>query len=168
MGQLLLVLAAYGFVATILVAIRGFRREGSWISPERRLRWLALPLVAAIVVIVHLAYLRLLPRGPLAWPGADKLIHFLLFGLAAFGIDLWLGLRHLRLGRLRVPLALLLTFAAAGVEEAAQVFSAARNADPLDLLADLLGMIAVVACGRIALARAQSRSASRYSANDCR
>jgi polysaccharide biosynthesis protein VpsQ len=127
------------------------------------LRWLFWPMLALVVLITVLAYLRRLPgglrrsaaplAGLLAIRGFDKVAHLILFGLLTFFFDLWLRGRDLRLSRLRLPLAPCVLFAAAATEEALQSLSPARTAELLDLTCDLLGMLLAVALSRWLLRR---------------
>lgn len=108
-------------------------------------RWLLWPQLALVVIISQLAYLGLLPRG---WSGglggADKLLHFLLFGSLALTLHLWLRRRQVALGRLMLPLAAVIVVVAAALEEGAQLLSSNRSSDPLDLLCDLVGVAVFV------------------------
>jgi VanZ family protein len=90
-----------------------------------------------MALITLLAYLGQLPRAPLSWPHADKVLHFALFGLAVFWLNLWLGGRTVR----RLPLALLIVFSCALAEELAQSLSPLRSLELLDLASDLAGMV---------------------------
>lgn len=111
-----------------------FVRSAAW---ERRLGWLLWPQLALMALITLLAYLGQLPRSPLEWPYADKVIHFALFGLAVFWLNLWLGGRTVK----RLPLALLIAFSCALLEELAQSLSPLRSLELLDLASDLAGMV---------------------------
>jgi hypothetical protein len=113
------------------------------------LRWLLWPQLALVLLVSGLAYLDALPfRALLQWPGADKLAHAVLFGLLALTLDLWLRHRDLRLGRFRLPWAVVLLAGVAGIEEALQSLCAWRTADPLDFACDLAGMVLLVTAGR--------------------
>ena len=122
--------AAHGLLA------RGERGLG-------RLRWLLWPQVGLVAVVSLAAWLGLL-RGGVPLPLTDKSCHFLLFG----GIAFWLALGWEAPGRARgpargprgLPLAVLLPFGLALVEEALQGLSAVRTFDLLDLSCDLAGM----------------------------
>lgn len=110
----------------------------------RRLRWLLAPQLALVVVISALASLGGLDpaRIPLLrLPFIDKVLHFVLFGAAAFFAHFAAGGRALRLGGLRLPVAVAAPFAFACVEEILQGASAHRTFDLLDLACDLAGMI---------------------------
>ena len=128
----------------LLGAAVGAAFHGLWLQPgvalERRLRWLLWPQAALMVIITTLAYLDLLPVS-LAFPHADKLMHFLLFGMAAFWLHLWLGGRSLALGPVRLPLAVIIAFACALPEELAQSLSSIRSLEGLDIISDLAGML---------------------------
>ena len=64
-----------------------------------------------------------------------------MFGLLAFGAHFATRGRQLRVGRLRLPVAVLLPLAGAMLEEGLQSLSPHRTADIFDLLADLGGML---------------------------
>jgi VanZ family protein len=145
-------LAGAGALAlTAVVGIRGLLTRPA--SLARRLGWLFWPMLALDGFITELAYLRLLPSSLLHAPGIDKVAHLVLFGTLVFFLDLWLRGRDLRLARLHLPLALLLVLAGASIEESLQSLSPARNADLLDLLSDLLGMVLATALSRRILQR---------------
>ena len=77
-----------------------------------------------------------------AWPNADKMLHFLLFGLVAFWLNLWTGGRMLRVrGRSLLPIAVLVPFVFALSEESVQVFSPLRTASMIGLAADGAGLL---------------------------
>ena len=113
-------------------------------------RWLLWPQLAAVVVVSQMAYLSLLPRRPLAWPGVDKVLHFTLFGLAAFWLHQWLsvgGAMPARPWHDRALLAasVLAPFSLAAIEEALQGLSPVRTASLTDLASDLAGMLVFAA-----------------------
>ena len=110
-------------------------------SNQLRWRWLLWPQVGVVAVITQMAYLDILPLRLLAWPMADKVFHFILFGLVVFWLSLWLEGRMLQLGRWFIPLALLLPLLIASVEEVAQHWSPLRTASLKDWLSDLAGML---------------------------
>ena len=117
---------------------------------QRRLRWLLWPQLALVLLVSLLAYLHLLPSW-FAFPYADKLMHFLLFGMLAFWLHLWLGGRVL----FRMPLALLITFGCALPEELAQGLSPVRSLEALDLLCDLAGILTFVWLGTKLMGRSK-------------
>jgi hypothetical protein len=107
-----------------------------------RVRWLLWPQLALAVVVTEMAYLGILPLGLLAWPMADKVLHFVLIGSVAFWLNLWWHGRRVTLSqRVVVPLALLAPFSVAMAEEAFQALSPLRTASLVDLSADLLGLV---------------------------
>ncbi|MCA9621845.1 MAG: VanZ family protein [Myxococcales bacterium] len=113
------------------------------------MRWgLGLHLGAALTIVAA-AYLGLLPIAiQRLHVHADKVLHFLIIGGVAFWlVGVWDDAR-LTLGSLRLPLAVLVPLSIAGIEEMLQTFSPRRNADPLDFLADLLGLVAFYLVGR--------------------
>ena len=125
--------------------------HGLWLGVDRtlagRLRWVLWPQLALVAIITEVAYLGLLPRWSGGLPHADKLLHFLLFGLLAFLVHLWLRGRRVALGRVALPLALPLVLVPAALEELAQLLSRSRSADVTDLLCDLAGMLLFVWLG---------------------
>ncbi|MCA9704700.1 MAG: VanZ family protein [Myxococcales bacterium] len=128
-----------------------------------RLRWLLWPQLGLVLAITLVAYTGAFAHGGAAWlrlPGMDKALHFLLFGLLALGTCFATRDRALVLGRGRIPLAVLLPLLGALAEELAQALSPHRTADPLDLMADLLGMLAFWWLGRC-MASTMSVSALR-------
>ena len=143
----------------LLGAAVGAACFGLWLQPgvslERRLRWLLWPQAVLMVIITTLAYLNLLPVS-LGFPYADKLMHFLLFGMVTFWLHLWLGGRSLALGPLRLPLAVLIAFSCALPEELAQGWSSIRSLEGLDIISDLAGMLVFVWIGSWVLARLRS------------
>ncbi len=113
-------------------------------------RWLLWAQVAVVVLISEMAYLSILPDAGLLRAPMDKILHFTLFGAVTFWLNLWLVrpkdptgfAKHpkgLRFGI--VPLAILIPFIIAVLEEGAQHFSPVRTADFADLFSDLSGMI---------------------------
>lgn len=85
----------------------------------------------------------------LRWPAADKLGHFVLYGLLAACLDAAMRWRSVKLhSGWTLPLAGLLVLAFSLMEEASQLFTATRSPDVLDLLANLLGIGAFSAFGR--------------------
>ncbi|GIK43638.1 MAG: hypothetical protein BroJett011_74710 [Chloroflexota bacterium] len=130
------------FAGAVLGAGAGAASYGLLLSPTPgRLRWLLWPQVAVVMTITQMAYLDLLPWGLLEWPLADKVLHFVLFGLVVFWLNLWLEGSALRWGRRLLPLAVLLPLFIATSEEIAQSWSPLRTADWLDWLSDLAGML---------------------------
>lgn len=105
------------------------RTDTAW---TRRLGWL-LPVQLALVVVISLmAWLGFLPTALLGTPGLDKVLHCGMFGLVVlFAALLFRG--H--------ALSLVVPFGLALCEEVAQGRSPRRTSDPLDLAADLLGMV---------------------------
>ncbi len=130
------------FAGAVLGAGAGAASYGLLLGPKPGpLRWLLWPQVAIVVVITQMAYLYLLPWGLLNWPMADKVLHFVLFGLVVFWLNLWLEGTELRCGHWSIPLAIVLPLLLATSEEIAQNWSSLRTADWLDWLSDLGGML---------------------------
>lgn len=116
-------------------------RHGSG-SLVERLPWLLWVQVAIVIVVTQMAYLDLNPTTLLTWPFADKVLHALLFGAVTFWLNLWLHDRRLYYRGWSAPLAIMIPFTLALLEEGMQAFSPLRTADVTDLLSDLIGMIA--------------------------
>jgi undecaprenyl-diphosphatase len=120
-------------------AIYGLRHAGDeWVT---RLQWFLWLQIALALVVTQMAYLDLNPKALLAWPFSDKVLHALLFGAITFWLNLWLQDRRLYYRGWALPLAILLPFTIALLEEGLQAFSPLRTADITDLLADLTGML---------------------------
>jgi undecaprenyl-diphosphatase len=104
-------------------------------------RWLLWPQVALALLITEMAYLDILPHHFLQWPWADKVLHFVLFGAVVFWLNIWLEGRTINWGSWAVPLAVLIAFSVASLEEGLQAFSPVRSAGFDDLASDLAGML---------------------------
>ncbi len=116
-----------------------------------RLRWLLWPQLGLVLAISLVAYTGTFASGRVPWltvPGMDKALHLLLFGLLAFGTHFATRGRVLRWGPLRLPVAVVLPLLGAALEELLQATAPHRTADPLDLTADLLGMLGFWALAR--------------------
>jgi undecaprenyl-diphosphatase len=105
------------------------------------LHWLLWPQIALAFLASHMAYLGILPFYMVNWPYADKVMHFLLFGLIMFWLNLWLQGRAIRVCRQPLPLALVVLVAVVSVDEASQVLSPLRSLSLADLLSNLLGLV---------------------------
>ncbi len=110
-------------------------------SLYQRARWLLWPQIGFVIVMTQMAYLDILPKSLLAWPNSDKVIHALFFGAVVFWLTMWWPERWVQVGRLRVPLAIVLPISLALGEEIVQAFSPLRTGDLMDLSADLAGMV---------------------------
>lgn len=119
-------------------SVYGLRYGGNTLVA--RLQWLVWTQAAIVFLVTQMAYLDLLPKQLLAWPFSDKVMHALLFGAVAFWLNLWLNNRQLTYRRRALPLAIVLPFALAMLEEGMQAFSPLRTFDLTDLLSDFLGM----------------------------
>ena len=139
----------------VLGAALGAAAYGLLASGERRpaaRRWLLWPQLALVAVVTQMAYMGLLPRQLLTWPGVDKVLHFSMFGLAAFWLHQWLTAGAGRSAR-RWPLpglallaaSVLLPFSLAAIEEYLQRLSPLRTFDLTDLASDLAGMLVFAA-----------------------
>lgn len=125
-----------------------------------RLRWLVWPQVGVMVLMTQLAYQRLLPPLP-PLPHADKLLHFVMFGLVAFWLHLWLRGRALRLGPLRLPWALIVPLVLGLGEELAQGLTWRRNLEALDMVCDVTGVLVFLWLAGRVLQRLQRQGAPR-------
>lgn len=95
-------------------------------------------------------------------PAGDKVGHFILFGPAAFLVNLLWRAATIRLLGVRVLKGSAVFLAIVALEESSQVFFRSRTFDLLDLAADALG---IWVCGRLAVGylnwkRAQIRAAA--------
>ncbi|HSH05724.1 MAG TPA: VanZ family protein [Anaerolineae bacterium] len=108
-------------------------------------RWLIWPQLSLVILVTMMAYLGALPYHLLAWPGLDKGLHFLSFGLVSFWLNLWVNGRAYtiatRWGQLLIPLAIILPLSVATAEELSQHFSPLRTADIWDWIFDFTGML---------------------------
>lgn len=105
-----------------------------------RWRWLLWPQLGLVVAATLVAYTGAFSGSNGAWlsiPGTDKVLHFLMFGALAFGTHFACRGRRWR----GVPLAVAIPLAGGFIEELIQGTSPHRTADPIDLLADLLGLL---------------------------
>ncbi len=116
-----------------------FNRTSS--SPLEHLRWLLWPQLGLVIAISILAYRDALPDRLLAWPYSDKVMHFILFGMVAFWLNLWLAGRVLKIMGLQVPLTPLVCAGLVMAEEFSQRLSPLRSSNFSDLAADLAGII---------------------------
>ncbi|MEZ4731285.1 MAG: VanZ family protein [Caldilineaceae bacterium] len=124
--------------AAVGAATYGLRVEQSLVA---RLRWLVWLQAAVVFIGTQMAYLDRLPGYLLAWPLADKVLHAVLFGAVVFWLNLWLADRWVDYRGWSAPLAIVIPFSLAFLEEGAQAFSPLRTADITDLASDLLGML---------------------------
>lgn len=129
-----------GSILGITVGAAGYGLSLAVGDYRQRLRWLFWPQMALVFLVSQMAYLGLLPKNLLAWPLSDKVLHFLLFGLVVFWLNLWMRDTRLTFGRWGLPVAIILPFALALLDEGAQHFSPLRSMDMTDIASDLLGM----------------------------
>lgn len=132
------------WAGTILGSATGASCYGliiTWQPLYQRLSWLIWLHVAVALTVTQMAYLDILPYYLLHWPLADKVLHFILFGLIAFWLNLWLNGRKVRLAGWTLPLALLIAGGGALIEESLQFFSPLRSLDIVDLSSNLAGLI---------------------------
>ncbi|MEM9459370.1 MAG: VanZ family protein [Myxococcota bacterium] len=140
-----------GVIVGVGLALGAVARARAAPDDPWRLRWLLWPQLGLVLAISLVAYTGVFAGGRTAWlalPGMDKALHFLMFGLLALGTCLATRDRALTVGPCPIPLAVLLPLLGALTEELIQAMSPHRTADPLDLLADLLGMLVFWQLGR--------------------
>ncbi|MBL4688597.1 MAG: VanZ family protein [Nannocystaceae bacterium] len=107
-----------------------------------RLRWILWPQLGLVTTISIAAYSDALAgMGWLRYPGVDKALHALLFGLLALGVHFVVRGRTVQIAGRPLQLAVAVPMVAACGDELAQAASPHRTADPMDLLADLLGLL---------------------------
>lgn len=116
----------------VAAVVHGYTRPMPISRP--RWAWLLWGQLAAVLFISLVAYLDLLHFGFLTLPGADKVLHFVLFGMLAFlGVGWW--------ARQPAGHVLGVLGGLAVVEEAAQALSPVRSFDPWDLVFTLGGIV---------------------------
>lgn len=123
------------------------------ISPRQTLQWLFFLQLAIILLGTHMAYLDILPWRYMRWPMADKVLHMLVLGGISFWLNLWLNGRAVRVWKWHLPVAVILPFGLALIEECLQSLSPVRTFDLLDLTADLLGMTLMYVFSNLVLVR---------------
>ncbi|MDF7800987.1 VanZ family protein [Pontiellaceae bacterium B1224] len=79
-------------------------------------------------------------------PGGDKTGHVLLMGFLAFTLSWLTSFRVIRMGIIQVQLGAIAVFIFITIEEFAQLFSANRTFDLLDLSCNYLGIGLAVMC----------------------
>lgn len=75
-------------------------------------------------------------------PLADKIGHFVIYGIFAYLLTWAMPFRRVSLGRFSLPLGILIAVVFATLEEASQFLVARRTPDLLDLLMGYLGIYA--------------------------
>ncbi|NJL09287.1 MAG: VanZ family protein [Calothrix sp. SM1_7_51] len=94
-----------------------------------------------LLVISTSAYMKLIPNELSQFPHYDTILHFFLIGTAAFIGHLALKKRKISILFLDIPIVPILVFSCRFIDEIIQKFSPNRSFDPLDLAADLCGII---------------------------
>lgn len=116
---------------------------------------LLMALIAWVIVQANLGERHPWLDAFLRLPAADKLGHFMLYGLLAACLDAALRWRTLQLASgWQLPWAAVLVLAFSLMEEASQLFTVTRSPDLLDVLANVLGVSVFSLLGR-KLARRQ-------------
>ncbi|MGQ0600950.1 MAG: VanZ family protein [Anaerolineales bacterium] len=128
---------AFLLLATVTLGSGLFATRAWGHSPWR---WLVIPQVMLALLASVAAYLGQVPLWLVRWPYADKVLHFVLFGFAVFGLNLWLGGRRMKLGRWSVAPAIAVLLIAASLEELLQGFSPNRTLDVWDWLSNVAGI----------------------------
>lgn len=133
-----------GAILGTAVAVMAY---GFFLRPDPTARprwaWLLWGQLAAVALATLAASLGLIHFTFLALPGADKVLHLLLYGLLAFLAVGWWNKRPAWPVILAVSLLAL-------AEEAVQLLLPGRSADPMDLLAGLAGIALLGPLGRAA------------------
>ncbi|MEM7357136.1 MAG: VanZ family protein, partial [Acidobacteriota bacterium] len=147
-------------VATILTQSRG-RLAGMRQAPNSQLRRLTLAYTVALILLIVAADRGVLATSYLAGlPAADKIGHFLLFGLLSYLANSALGGQLVVWQRLEVPKGSALVCFVVALEELSQLWIVHRNFDLTDLAADLAG---IWIFGRLALIRLTNKIRHRES-----
>lgn len=92
--------------------------------------------LCAVIVVMDIAKDNVFLRVTSNIPHADKLSHFLLFGMLTFLVNISLPHKKIRF----IPLGSLLVFIFSILEEASQFFIETRNFDLVDLTSNFLGI----------------------------
>jgi VanZ family protein len=107
-------------------------------------RWAALLFLLFIGLVIVAADTDSIPpfiRDIYRFPGGDLVGHFVLYGILAF-LSIRAFPRRLHLGRVSVPLVMLLVVALAVLEEVSQFWFPLRTPDLRDLGCGLIGILA--------------------------
>jgi hypothetical protein len=96
-----------------------------------------------VAVVSALAYVNALNFIDLGenFPWSDKMSHFVFVGGVAFWIDRGWDDPRVSIGRLSVPMALLLPLVVASLDESLQSLSPHRTAEILDWLSNVAGIL---------------------------
>ncbi|NET01536.1 MAG: VanZ family protein [Sphaerospermopsis sp. SIO1G1] len=87
------------------------------------------------------AYLQIIPTEISRFPYYDTILHFFLLGLAAYFSHQALKRRKWKIGKFYIPIAPVIVFFLCIIDEIIQYHVPYRNADFLDLVADVCGII---------------------------
>ncbi|MBD2206540.1 VanZ family protein [Calothrix sp. FACHB-1219] len=87
------------------------------------------------------AYLKIIPTEIAKFPHYDTILHFLLLGIAAFVSHLAFNKAKFTIGNIALPIAPMIVILFCLIDEIIQHFVPYRLADPVDLLADLCGIV---------------------------
>ena len=112
--------------------------------------WIAVGVIfGGAACLTLLAYREGLPDFIQRVPQSDKVVHFAIGGLLAFFLDGALRRRNaFAMAGVPIPLAALVVLVPAGVEEYLQRYSVHRTSSIWDFVADLLGVVVVLALSR--------------------
>lgn len=125
--------------------------------------WVHLVFIALVSMGAYLGGLGPLGRL-LVVPAMDKVLHCLFVGGVAFWWTLAYDDPRLSIAKLALPIAVVVPLALATIEEGIQSFSPRRTADPLDWLADLVGLFAFWLIARWWLRRSVATTSTAPSA----
>ena len=104
--------------------------------------------IGAIIVLANTGVLGVYVDWLHAWPGSDKIAHFLLIGTLAALVNLAGGGRRSRVCGWTVPTGSLWVMVVVALEEASQAWIPARSCSLTDLAADLAGIVVLGGLGQ--------------------
>lgn len=96
--------------------------------------------ILLVIVSADMGSLSSYLRGIYDFPGGDKIGHLVLYGILAFLLARAFP-RPLQLGRIPVPIVILVLLAFAALEEYTQKFFSTRTPDMVDLTCSFLGIL---------------------------
>lgn len=106
---------------------------------------LAIAFVLFLALVIFWANTRTMPtlmRQIYIFPFGDKLGHFVLYAILAYLLTAAMPFKKLSIGKITIPLGVVLALSLATLEEFSQLFIPSRTADWLDLTSGYLGIYA--------------------------